>query len=315
MSEVPEEVRALAAERADLRSARDFAGADAIRDRIEALGFRIIDTPDGWELEPIPARKIERLRPADVNSILNALPTGGVSVQWVVQGWPEDAVRGIESFRRFEGDREVQHVVVDAAGSEPGVFPEGVEVVALERDFGWGADRNAGLRRASGRTVVVVDGSVEATGDVLGPLEDALADPSVGVAGPFGIVTPDLRHFDESGGPEVDAIEGYVMAFRRDALRDAGLFDEKFKFYRTADIECSFRLKERGLRAVVVPVPVVRHEHRMWALTPEDERERLSRRNYYRFLDRFRGRFDLTVAGPSDAGHHHHDDHERRDDR
>jgi cysteinyl-tRNA synthetase len=87
------------------------------------------------------------------------------------------------------------------------------------------------------------------------------------------------------------------MAFRRDILDAAGFFDEKFKFYRTADIEYSFRVKDQGLAARVVPLPIERHEHRMWANTEEAERDRLSKRNFYRFLDRWRGRTDLTVAG------------------
>ncbi len=298
--DVPEEVEGLLAERERRRAARDYAAADALRERIAALGYRVVDTPAGPRLEPAGAGApggLRRLRPGEVPSVLGEPPTADVSVQWLVQGWPEDVVRGIASFRRQRGDRSVQHVVVDAAGTDPSLWPEGVELVPLVEDPGWGAGRNAGLRRAAGRIVVVADGSVEAVGDVLAPLEAALADPTVGICGPFGIVTEDLRQFRESEGPEVDAVEGYLMAFRREILPRVGGFDEKFRFYRTADIEFSFRVKEQGLRAVVVPVPVRRHEHRMWAHTPEPERERLSRRNYYRFLDRFRGRFDLTVGG------------------
>ncbi len=188
-------------------------------------------------------------------------------------------------------------MVTDVAGTDPASWPPGLEVWNLEPGAGWGAARNAGLRRARGRIVLIVDGSVEAAGDVLGPLERALADPSVGMCGPFGVVTEDLRTFRESEGPEVDAIEGYLMALRRELLVRGIAFDERFRFYRTADLDLSFRVKELGLRAVVVPVPVVRHEHRAWANTPPEERERLSKRNFYRFLDRFRGRFDLTVAG------------------
>jgi cysteinyl-tRNA synthetase len=142
----------------------------------------------------------------------------------------------------------------------------------------------------------VVDGSVAPAGDVLTPLGAALDDPGVGVAGPIGIVTDDLREFRASDGPEVDAIEGYCMAFRREVLERAGGFDEGFRFYRAADIELSFRVRDLGLRAVVVDVPLTRHEHRMWSSTPEAERDRLSRRNFYRFLDRYRDRFDLCVA-------------------
>jgi cysteinyl-tRNA synthetase len=142
----------------------------------------------------------------------------------------------------------------------------------------------------------VVDGSAEPEGDVLTPLARALSDPTVGVAGPFGIVTDDLREFRASDGPEVDAIEGYCMAFRRDVLVGAGGFDRGFRFYRVADIELSFRIRDRGLRAVVVDVPVRRHEHRVWSSTPEAERDRLSKRNFYRFLDRYRDRYDLCVT-------------------
>ena len=96
----------------------------------------------------------------------------------------------------------------------------------------------------------MADASIEVTGDVLGPIEAALADPSVGVCGPFGIVTEDLRAFEPSDGPEVDAIEGYLMAFRRETLAATELFDEKFRWYRTADIELSFRIKDADLRAI-----------------------------------------------------------------
>ena len=131
----------------------------------------------------------------------------------------------------------------------------------------------------------------------LSRLASEAADPAVGVVGPFGVITSNLQDFEASDGPEVDAIEGYLMAMRREVLLDVGLFDETFKWYRTADIEYSFRLKAAGLKAMVVTVPVIRHEHRMWFNTPPEERAKWSKRNYYRFLDRFRGRFDLLVGG------------------
>ena len=69
------------------------------------------------------------------------------------------------------------------------------------------------------------------------------------------------------------------MAFRRDVIRDVGLFDERFRWYRTADIECSFRIKEAGLRALRVDVPVSKHEYRMYHSTPPAGATRLSKRN------------------------------------
>jgi len=196
--------------------------------------------------------------------------------------------------------RDVQ-LVVDRGESHPADVRLKVEGLKVRDDRGRASARNAGLRRMYDRIVVALDGSVEPVGDVLGPLEAALEDPAVGFCGPYGISTTDLRSFEESVGVgpdrEVDAIEGYLMAFRREVLAAVGGFDERFRWYRSADIELSFRIKDLGLRAVVVDVPLERHEHRTWGAATEDERARWSKRNFNRFLDRFRGRFDLTVGG------------------
>ena len=292
-----EEARRLAEERRERRAAKEFGAADALRDRIRELGYEVADTPDGFDLHALSSEAPRRVPPGEVESVLDETPRHDFSVHWIVQGWPEDAVRGIEAFRRHAGGRSAHHVVVDAMGTDPSIWPGDVEVVALDRDPGWAASRNAGLKRSSGRIVVVVDGSVEPTGDVFTPLERVLKDPAVGICGPFGIVTDDLREFRDADGEECDAIEGYLMAFRREILETAGFFDEKFRFYRTADIEYSFRVKDQGLRARVVPLPLARHEHRVWTNTPEEDRARLSKRNFNRFLERWRGRTDLTVSG------------------
>lgn len=301
MTDLPDDVRALLAARQAARAAKDFARADALRDRIAELGYRVVDRPDGPDLEPIADAEPggpTRVSADAVESVLGEPAAADVSVHWLVEGWPQDVVRALSGFRAVEGGRDVRYVVADVTETDPATYGDGVEVLALEAGTGWGAARNAGLRRSRGRIVLIVDASIEPTGDVLGPIEAALEDPSVGVCGPFGISTEDLREFHDAAGPDVDAVEGYLMALRRDVIRDVGMFDERFRWYRTADIELSFRVKDAGLRAMVVDVPVIRHEHRMWHATAPAERDRLSKRNYYRFLERFRDRFDLLVGRP-----------------
>jgi GT2 family glycosyltransferase len=299
----PEEVVALAESRAAARSEKDFARADELRDRIAAAGWTVVDEPDGWRLEPAAAPEVTAAGPvsaASVESLLDRPPTVDVSVHWVWEGWPEDIERAVAAFRAHEGGFSVQYVVADVVGQ---TWPEWVESVQLQRRTGWAAARNAGLKRSRGRVVLAMDGSIEPTGDVFSPLVDALADETIGVCGPFGIVTRDLREFDEAPSPgDVDAVEGYLMAFRRELLGVAGLFDEKFKWYRTADIEWSFRVKDAGFRTVVLSVPVTKHEHRMWFETDPADRGRWSKRNYYRFLELWRDRWDLVLSGkPDDA--------------
>jgi hypothetical protein len=263
MSDIPPEVEALAAEREDARRVKDFATADALRDRITELGYAIVDGPQGAVVEPLDATpKAVAVRAADVGSVLEAPGTADATLTWVLEGWPDDVRRALDAFRTHAGDRTLQFVVADVTGGDE-TFGDDVEHLRLEVGTGWAAARNAALGRSRGRIVIALDGSVEPLGDIVTPLAAVLGDERVGIAGPFGISTDDLRAFHESEGPDVDAIEGYCMALRRELLSEIGLFDEKFRWYRTADIELSFRAKDAGYRCVV---------------------------------ERFRGRTDLLVA-------------------
>lgn len=55
-SKPPPEVIALVEQREAARQRQDWAAADALRDQIEALGWRILDTPDGPALESLHAQ-------------------------------------------------------------------------------------------------------------------------------------------------------------------------------------------------------------------------------------------------------------------
>ena len=47
---VPEEIMVLAQQRQEARKARDYAQADALRDKITALGYDLKDTPEGVKI-------------------------------------------------------------------------------------------------------------------------------------------------------------------------------------------------------------------------------------------------------------------------
>ena len=256
-------------------------------------GWDVVDSMTGSELQAIKAPRGAGPRPA----------ARAVSLLTVVHGWRGDAERWLLTvFTHTRADFEA--VVVDNSGDPriagwlAGRAAERLRVITLDPPLGFGAAVNAAIEAAAGELVVLFDPGVELKGDAVTPLLEALSDPAVVVAGPFGLRgIGTLKEFRESAGPEVDAIEGYCMAFRRADALAAGGFDARFRFYRMADVEFSFRLRQRGGRAVVVPdLPVERHEHRLWESTEPAERERLSKRNTYRFLDRWRDREDLLVG-------------------
>ena len=253
----------------------------------------MVDSAEGSELQAIKAPPSGEPRPA----------ARAVTLLAVVHGWRADAERWLLSvFTHTKADFEA--LVVDNSGDPriagwlAGRAAERLRVISLDPPLGFAAAVNSGIEAAAGDVVVLFDPGVGLTGDAISPLLDALSDPTVVVAGPFGLRGKGtLKEFEENAGPEVDAIEGYCMAFRRADALALGGFDPRFRFYRMADVEFSFRLRDRGGRAVVVPgLLVERHEHRLWESTQPAERERLSKRNTYRFLDRWRDRKDLLVG-------------------
>ena len=112
--------------------------------------------------------------------------------------------------------------------------------------LGYGAATNIGLRRATGPVVILLDTSVQPTGDLVTPIVRALDDPTVAVVGGWGIVSADLRKFEDAPAGDVDAIEGYVQGFRRADAASRGPLDERFRYYRNLDIWWSLVLRDEG---------------------------------------------------------------------
>jgi cysteinyl-tRNA synthetase len=286
-----DEAEGLLRQRVRLRLARDFEEADALRERLRAGGWEVVDSAHGSDLQALKAPPSPD-RPAP----------RAVTLLAVVQGWKPDAERWLLSvFTHCKADFEA--LIVDNSG-DPRIAAwlesraaERFRFIALDPPLGFGSAANAGIEAAAGDVVVLFDPSIELNGDAVTPLIEALSDPAVVVAGPYGLRGQGtLKEFERSAGPEVDAIEGYCMAFRRADAQAVEGFDPSFRFYRIADIELSFRLRDRGGKALAVPdLPLEKHDHQVWEATDPKERNRLSKRNMYRFLDRWGERADLLV--------------------
>lgn len=304
-AEPPEEVRRLVGERAEAREARDWARADALRERIGALGWEVEDAIGGSTARPLLPREPTATGyadPADLAARLDEAATVAASLHVLAEDHPDDLRRLLVGLRSYPPSVAWELVVVanapsfeldDVMASAP---PEAVLIRTTNR-LGWADARTLGLRRSLGEMTVVLDSSVEPTGDFIGPLLAAFDDASVGMAGPWGVVSETGRQFEAGTPGEVDAIEAYCLAVRREALRGVGGFERRFRYYRHADLDLSFAIRDAGWRAVQTePLPLLRHEHRGWSAYPDAERDRLSRRNFYRFLDRWGDRPDLLVA-------------------
>lgn len=322
----PDDIVQLADARATARRARDWATADDLRARIEAAGWKVIDVGTLYDLEraaPADIQDGDTIRygaSSSVPSRLGATPTGLASVVLLATDWPEDVERTVRALAATSpagtqiivvanGESEAQAASL-AVLEQAGPLGDSVtlEVLRTSSRLGFATALNAGIRRAEAPVVVVMDTSVEPQANLITPLVTALEDPGVAVCGPFGVVSEDLRRFTEpaAGIVEVDAIEGYAMAFRREDYAVRGPLDEHFVFFRHLDLWWSLVLRDQGeddpedaapRRAVrVAGIAIQRHPHREWASLADQERDRLSKRNFYRVLKRFASRRDLLVG-------------------
>ena len=299
---VPAEVTALADRRAEARAAKDFAESDRLRDAIADAGWTVRDGPDGSVLSPRPPYEV-LTSVADLPDRRAEPDARRCTVAVLVEGWPDDVRTCVEALLAHapsdvvvvlleHGPTDAGAVVHELAVAHPGR----VEELHVERTAGWGPARQALLDADVATVHVLLDPSTVLEGDALAPVLAAFDDPTVVGAGWRGVVVQDgWREFADAGPGEVEALLGYLLAVRRSAALQVPL--PKAQFYRNADMEWSFLLREAGGRLVVPEgeLPVRQDRHRGYHDSEPAYRDKQSKKTYDRFLQRFRGREDLRL--------------------
>lgn len=298
---VPQAVVDLAHARRDARLRREWAEADGYRAEIEAAGWVVVDRGVDFDLRPArPADVVEdgEVRygsSGSVPSLLDEPDTGPVTVVVVVR----DANGAEDVSSAADGEVGVPVIVVVdgpvagasgrlATGESPG------EVIRLATAGTVGAARNAGIRRATGAVIVLVESSGAIPAGLVRALVEAVSDPTVAIAGSVGLVSAGLPRFDRSPDRDVDAVTG-TIAFRRADYRARGPFDERFQVAGELDAWWSLVLRDNDEeppgRAVRVgqAAPAGAGTSGDGAISDAPGR----RRDRYRILDRFGGRVDL----------------------
>ena len=265
--------------------------------RVAASGVGRGDVPGAGGWSPSPQTPF-RPAPVPAETWSRAGRAGDLdaSVQWVVEGWPQDV--GGPSMRSARSPAPpTSSSWSSTSPGRPARWGDDVEVLSSRPDrMGRGPQRRA--RRSRGGIVVRLDGSVEPTGDVFGPLVAALAEPGWGLR-PLRGRHRDLREFHEApaGAGDCDAVEGYLHGVpsggggrpsgrstsgsvgtappTSNGLSVSRTRSAGWGWYRFPSSARASGLVPRGPRSVPGP----------------------PKRNYYRFLDPWRDRWDLTLAG------------------
>ena len=321
----PDAVRSLADARADARRAHDWDTADRLKAEIEAAGWKVVDAGTMYDLvraggATVVDGGVVRYGSSEaVPSRLGEPAIGVATIVMVVSAPVADAVRAIDAVVAHgpsgtglvlvgDGLDATDEAALDAVAEDvtaAGDVP--IEVVRTATRLGRAAARDAGIRRATAPLVIVLDSSLELRGDVVTPLVEALGDPSVAAAGAFGLVTEDLVRFEAAppGQAAVEAIDGRLVAFRREDYAARGPLDERFGDDPYLDPWWSFVLRDlpddasddaEPRRALVVAGLPVAPASADPFQTPGDAAARIRpRKGLYRFLKQFATREDLLV--------------------
>lgn len=209
-----------------------------------------------------------------------------------------------------------QIIVVDNGSTDGTVqavaerFPV-VELIRSERNLGFAAGNNLGLRRAIGRVVILMNSDIITSAETLQALaEELLAHPEIGALSPrlvtldgtpqpfaFGS-DPQLGYLLRRGlravlhrGPmhdwavdhpiEVDWVSGACLCIRQEVIQQIGLLDERFFLY-FEDNDWCLRMRQAGWRVVYNP---------RWQVThlggASQPTRQLTSQTYYRSLTEF----------------------------
>ncbi|HXL36586.1 MAG TPA: glycosyltransferase [Ktedonobacteraceae bacterium] len=304
---IPADILALSHERDELRKRGKYDRADALKRQIEEAGYSIKDNPHGAHLIVLPSVEVDGVvyrTVRQVPSLLDEVDRCEFSVHILANTNFEETKRCVESVMRCMGTHEVELLLVNnkSLGELDSWFRElqqhdsRLHLLSTSRPLGVAEARNVSIKQSRGKYIVLLDTSVELVGDVFTPIEQILADPSVGITGFRGLSSEDLHHFEESTDAEVEVIDELCMAFQRTLLKKIGLFDESYRFAYYMAIDFNFAVRNSGVRAVVTPnLPIKSYPPFQDATLSDAERTRLKKRNFYRFLDKWGGREDLLL--------------------
>ena len=196
------------------------------------------------------------------------------SVPLFILHWnrPEECLRTVQEFRKQSVPLDI-HVIDNA--SEPAALrvlesrlPSGCRLVEMQENKGWGGAFNVVLQEwlsGSGNEFCLIAAHDAVPGEgCIELLLDGMKDSRIGIACPeYGV--PEVPHFSNlryfrtsavearprGTTEEIDIPHGTLMIFRKQCLRDIGLFDERYFAYGD-EHELGLRARRHNWKVIVV---------------------------------------------------------------
>ena len=221
------------------------------------------------------------------------------TVAIVADGFQEDLVQCVKSVREysnipihvFTSGKENKNLCDPLLEFTP--FHGGWQ----KNKLGWGHSVQHLLHTIETKYVVLMDPSTQFVGDAISPAIAEADKGFVAVGWKGGLINLDdeWRSVDDKGDGEVDVLFSYFMIVNRQFAIDAGGANTSATYYRNADLEMTLSLRAHGGKLLQMALPLTQGRHHGYHDVDSEYRDKNSKKNYQRLLDRFRGRNDILA--------------------
>lgn len=216
---------------------------------------------------------------------------GSIRICLIADGFFDDFRSCLDSIKSFTDTP----ISVFASGKENREAAELFDAEWQKNKLGWGHSVNHFLKTATEKYIVIMDPSTNFTGDAITPTLAQLEAGYQGVGWKGGLIdlADEWRSTKDCGAGEVDVLFSYFFAFDREFAIRAGGANPSATYYRNADIELSLALRAAGGRLWQLDLPLTQGRHHGYHDTDPEYREKKSKENYNRILEKYRGREDI----------------------
>jgi hypothetical protein len=215
----------------------------------------------------------------------------GIRICLIADGFFDDLEKCIASIAKFTDTP----ISVFASGKENKEAESRFGATWQKNKLGWGHTLNHFLKESNEKYLVIMDPSTNFLGDPIPATLEKLESGYVGVGWRGGLVNTDddWRSVDDRGAGEVDVLFSYYFGMDREFALAAGGANPSATYYRNADIELSLALRAAGGKLWQLDLPLEQGRHHGYHDVDPEYREKKSKDNYNRILERFRGQSDI----------------------
>jgi hypothetical protein len=221
------------------------------------------------------------------------------TVAIVADGFQEDLVQCVKSIREYSN---VPIHVFTSGKENKNLCDPLLEFTPFhggwqKNKLGWGHSVQHLLHTIETQYVVLMDPSTQFVGDAISPAIAEADKGFVAVGWKGGLINleDEWRSVDDKGDGEVDVLFSYFMIVNRQFAIDAGGANSSATYYRNADLEMTLSLRAHGGKLLQMALPLTQGRHHGYHDVDSEYRDKNSKKNYQRLLDRFRGRNDILA--------------------